>query len=603
MEQADLVLMIISDDHIEPNLIKKLAELLKENKPFAVILNVKAGNPKIVLKRPERVIRDEEVAGHIQRIKDYLKKEFSIFQSSQSVSEIPVFPVFMEGAFRAQHALKNKELTIEEKETYEKLYDYSRFDSVIRYICTTVIANAAVIKTRSAYDSFTYRLEEVEDVLRSKVFPLKAQAETLAKKRPIIIKDIHKTKEKLLLDFELLKEVFNERTFGVDAFVEKYISEGAQGNFYKKYEIYLDWGSIKKRQLEYQEDSLKDINTYLSAFEEDMGFDLNIVAENASRNIEYETTIDVGKLNSAKFKKTTAKILKTVGRTAAGAAPSALLGWAVLNFWNPTGWAAFAAGAGVLVVGGVAGYLGSEGIKDIGNNLEDSGDRDIQCEKNNSIKELKNDLNKNYQNLRKNNDNWVNTVIESTKKKLIDGIDLSIKESTVYINETFHLMNLLADTRLEVLKKEIEYIFSTIIDADEMLLFNVHRVVRKVGRRLKIGIIPSQDVNVDIVKIVIGSDGRNIKKLRQNFGQEIINIVGYEDIYGRWGSKQVVEALGVKSVREYRIRIEENNSRKCIYISQCTGQELRLLFDRKKTNHYLSEALFKCKIIFEEVKQ
>jgi len=602
MEQADLVLMIISDDHIEPNLIKKLAELLRENKPFAIILNIKSGNLKIALKRPDRVIREEEVAGHSQRIKDYLEKEFSISQSSQSVSEIQIFPVFIEGAFRAKLALKNEELTHEEKEEYEKLYEYSRFDSVIKYICTTVIANAAVIKTRSAYDSFTYRLEQVEDILRSKVFPLRAQAETLAKKRPTIIKDIQKIKEKLLLDFELLKEIFNERIFGVDAFVEKYISEGAQGNFYNKYELYLDWDSIKKGQFEYQENSLIDINTFLSAFEEDMGFDLNIVADNASRNIGYETTIDVGKLNSAKLKKTTARIIKTVGRTAIGVAPSALLGWAVLNFWNPTGWVAFVAGAGVLVVGGVAGYLGSEGVKKIGNNLEDSGDKDIQYEKNNSIRALKNDLNENFQNLTNSNDDWVNTVIESTNAKIIEGIDLSIKESTIYINETLRLMNLLDDTRSEVLKKEIEYIFSTIIPDDDMLLFNVQRVVRKIGRRLKIAIIPTQNVNVDIGKIVLGPDGQNIEKLRQNFGQEIINIVGYEDIYGNWGSKQVVEALGVDSVTEERIRIEENNSGKCIYVSQCTEQELALLYDRKKTNHYLTEALLKCKIIFEEVK-
>ena len=39
MEQADLVLMVISDDHIEPNLIERLAGLLKENKPLAIILN------------------------------------------------------------------------------------------------------------------------------------------------------------------------------------------------------------------------------------------------------------------------------------------------------------------------------------------------------------------------------------------------------------------------------------------------------------------------------------------------------------------------------------------------------------------------------------
>ncbi|MDD7793824.1 GTPase domain-containing protein [Clostridium sp. 'White wine YQ'] len=602
MEQADLILMVISDDHIEPSLIEKLAELLKENKPFAVILNVKAGNPKIVLKCPERVIRDEEVEGHVHRIKDYLKKEFSIFQSSQRVSEIPIFPVFMEGAFRSQLALKNSELSIEEIGMHEKLYKCSRFDSVIKYICETVVADAAVIKTRSAYDSFIYRLEEVEDVLRSKVFPLKAQADTLAKKRPRIIKDIRNIKEKLFVDFEIIKEIFDEKIFGVDAFVEKYISEGADGKIHKKYENYLDWENVRKRLLQYQEDSIKAINIYMSTFEEDMGFDLNIVAENVSRNIGYETTIDIGKLNSAKFKKTTAKVIKTVGRTAAGVAPSALLGWSVTNFWNPTGWVALAAGAGVLVAGGVVGYIGSEEVKNIGNDLENSGNRDIQQEKNNTIRELKKDLSKNYQNLKDKNEKWINAVIETTRKKLIDGMDLSLKESDVYINETFSLMNSLSNIRIDVLKKEMEYIFSTIMDDEHIILFNIHRVVRKVGHRLKIGIIPAQDADVDIVKIAIGLDGRYIRKIRKNFGQEIINIVGYKDIWGKWGEKQVVEALGVKSITEERVRIEEKNSRKIVFVKECTRQELGLLYDKKKTNHFLSEALLRCKINFEEVQ-
>ena len=171
MEQADMILMVVSDDHIEPNLIEKLAGLLRENKPCAIILNIKAGNPNIAFKRPERVIRDDEVDGHKQRIREYLTKEFEAIQSSQLVSEIPIFPVYMEGAFRGQIALKNKKLALDELDFYKKVYDCSRFDKVIDYIITRVLTEAKSIKIRSAYDSFVLRLEQIEDVLKMKSPP------------------------------------------------------------------------------------------------------------------------------------------------------------------------------------------------------------------------------------------------------------------------------------------------------------------------------------------------------------------------------------------------------------------------------------------------
>lgn len=599
MEQADLVLMVISDDHIEPNLIERLAGLLKENKPLAIILNIKAGNPKIAFKRPEKVIRQDEVDGHIERIKEYLKKEFKNHHSSQKVSEIPIFPVYVEGAFRSKLALKSTDLSVDNIELYQRIYKCSRIEEVKEYIINTIINDSIIIKTRSAYDSFVYRLEEMEDILRSKVFPLKAQKELLEKRKPQILRDINKNKEKFILDFEFVKEIFDTKIFGLDVFVEKYIDSGAKGNLQKLYEEYLDWEYIRKLIVEYQSNSISEMNNYLLAFEEDLGSDLKIVSESANRNIDYIPSINTSRLKFAKVKKNAAKVIKTVGQTGAGLAPTALLGWAVVNFWNPTGWAAAAAGVGVAIVGGISGYYSSKEVKKLGEDIEKSGDKDIQSERNNVIKELRRDLLTNYQDLFDKNNEWIKKITNNATSLTADGISLAIKESGIYIEETFILINTLSSIRSEVLIRELSFIFERIIGKEYIKTFKVHRVVRKLGRYIKIGIVPSDNTSKNIFKYAMGENNKHLEILRQNFGQEVINIISFKDSIGNWDENQIIQALGVATLKDSRIIIEDSRKR-IVRIKSCTSDEIGLLYGRKKANHYLCENLFRCKIVLEE---
>lgn len=598
MEQADLVIMVISDDHIEPNLLERLRELLNENKPLAVILNIKAGNPKIAFKRPEKVIRQDEVEGHTQRIREYLEKEFDHYQSPQKIADIPIFPVYVEGAFRAKLAASS-DLDSNDVELYQRVYKYSGIEVVKDYIVNTVINDSIIIKTKSAYDSFVCRLEVMEDTLRTIVFPLEAQRDLIEKRKPQILRDINKKKEKFILDFESIKEIFDAKIFGLDEFVEKYIDNGAKGNLQKLYEEYLNWDFINKKTLEYQSNSIIEMNHYLSAFEEDLGFDLNIVSESVNRNFDYAPSMNASRLKFAKVKKNTAKVIKTAGRTGAAVAPVALLKWAVANFWNPTGWAAGAAGIGIFVVGGVSGYFGSEEVKKLGDKLEKSGNKEIQSERNNVTRELKKNLTSNYKHLYKKNNEWIGVITSTATRLTVDGISLAVKESSIYIEETSILINTLASIKIEVLNQEMTFMFESINGKDYAKTFKVHRTVRKFGRFINIGIVPIGNADSDIVVHAKGLNNKYFELLSKNFGQEAINIISFKDAAGNWGENQIVQALGINTIEENRIVVEEKQKKK-VHVKSCTKNEMKLLSGRNKANHDLCENLFRCKIIFEE---
>ncbi len=457
IEQADIVIMVISDDHIEPVLVEKMANLLKENKPFAVILNVKAGNPRIVLRRPEKIIRDDEVKGHIQRIRDLLGREFASVQSSQSVVDIPIFPVYMEGAYRAQVVLNDDLGTEEEKEIYYKLYKYSRFDDVIRYLTKRIVDDSSLIKSRSVYASFVCRLEEIIDVLTAKVYPLKLQTDLLKDKRPTIQRDLISIRDQLVDNFYTIQEIFDSRISNVDACVDKYIDDGAKGSIKDVYKKYLDWDEIKTAIARYQNETVAILRSYVVNFEEDTNFDLSIVSSNAVKDNEYEFAFNNKRVFDAKVKRVAGKVLKTVGRTTTGIMPSALIGWGVNNFWNPTGWVAFAAGAGVMLVGGTLGYYGSEGVKKLGNQLEGRGKKEIAHERDNIISKLRKELQDSYSDIEQENVEWLRKIIADLESKILGGLDISIKASSVYVRETDKLINRLSNLKSDVLKHESDY--------------------------------------------------------------------------------------------------------------------------------------------------
>lgn len=149
--------------------------------------------------------------------------------------------------------------------------------------------------------------------------------------------------------------------------------------------------------------------------------------------------------------------MKTVGRTTTGIMPSALIGWGVKNFWNPAGWAVFAASAGVMLVGGTLGYYGSEGVKKLGNQLEGRGKKEIAHERDNIISKLRKELQDNYSDIKKENIEWLRKIIADLESKVLGGLDISIKASSVYVRETDKLINRLSDLKSDVLKHESDY--------------------------------------------------------------------------------------------------------------------------------------------------
>ena len=158
----------------------------------------------------------------------------------------------------------------------------------------------------------------------------------------------------------------------------------------------------------------------------------------------------------------------------------------------------------------------------------------------------------------------------------------------------------MTEIKNEVLKKEVAYILGTFM-GDEVSSEKVYKVVRKIGAYIKIALLPTVNKKMGVSLYGFLQDEHLINELKRNFGNETMNIIALKKLNKSWAEEQVIESLGVNSLTIDRIRIEEIEGKKIIYIKNCSKEETVNIYGINNMNHYLAESLLNCKILIEEV--
>jgi hypothetical protein len=70
---------------------------------------------------------------------------------------------------------------------------------------------------------------------------------------------------------------------------------------------------------------------------------------------------------------------------------------------------------------------------------------------------LRKELQDSYSDIEQENIEWLRKIIADLESKILGGLDISIKESSVYVRETYRLINRLSDLKSDVLKHESDY--------------------------------------------------------------------------------------------------------------------------------------------------
>jgi transcription antitermination factor NusA-like protein len=260
-------------------------------------------------------------------------------------------------------------------------------------------------------------------------------------------------------------------------------------------------------------------------------------------------------------------------RSGAATATAALAGWAIGNWWNPTGWLA-GIGATILVV--TAGIGIDKATKTATNKWEKSTKKELTNKRSIIINELRKKLREELSIAIAHCNNWLNETEESYLShfhKLMDAIKVQCKE--VWLG-TVKCLSELDDISLRLNHELINEIVKSAVPAAQNGIVEVVGVSREPGYATKILVKARTENSENAAGFCIGKGGARVRRLSRILGGEKIAIIDASaDI-----KKQIMQALSKARLAEKDIEINKSNGHRVAYIRAQGKQAAFAIGDR-----------------------
>jgi len=545
IDRSDVIAMVISDDHIEPILLERMAQIIRHNKPLIILLNIKCGNSDRLLQYPGLVFRPEEIKGHVQRIKRYLEDKFREYHTPLRAEDIPVFPYCAEAAFLA-HRMRS-----DDPSCAMALNEASRFTAITEHVINLVRTRAIIIRVKAAYDAFMIRLQQIEDDLRIRLANVKTEAQTLEQKETEAREIFFRLQERAMSRFEgSIKSHFNNIEQEVEIFVDG-VATGKEENPDKALNKIMGLGYIKNQLSNFRKNTVDDIQNQISQFEKDMKVDMEIIIEDMAQKAKLEYDSEKFHFDWGQFKRKTGKFGKIVGSPLAGAAATGLAAWAVTNFWNPSGWLAGLAAVGTVAVGAVTTWATHKGSKA----LEDSGKDTLSQERKKLRQDLMEKVQAKYTALHENNKTWVERSIEKARNTVLASIQIMTDRADEFRTAGRKTIHDMVTLRSNVACAQVKALLPLSYPKTILSEFDVVRAARRVSFRTKILVCSRTGQSVG--GLLVGHNAENMRRLISNLGAEPIDIV---EFFGEeWSVQNLRRAIRPAQTTESQIHIDNGN--------------------------------------------
>lgn len=557
VDRSDIIAMVISDDHIEPVLLERMAKIIRHNKPLIILLNVKCGNIDRLVDYPELVFRPEEIEGHIKRIRGYLGEKFRESHTPLNPDAVPIFPFCAEAAFLARSKGENSDRVL-------ALNSASRFTAITEHVISLVRTRAIIIRVKAAYDAFMIRLQQIEDDLRIRLGQIQVEAMTLSQKESEACKMVTRLKENAMNRFDAeLKTHFNAVEDELEAFVDS-VAAGNEDDPEKALNKIMGWKYVKLKLSDFRKTTAEDVKKQVAQFEKDLKFDFEITLEDITNNWQYNGT--AFHFGWAQLKKKAGKFGKIASPVVGGLAT-----WAVANFWNPSGWLAGLAAAAVAVAAGIGATVLTVKGSDL---LERSGKDTLKQEKAELKKDLMKNIHEKYDSIRQENLAWAEKTIDQAQNTILESIKLMTRRSEEFRQAARKTLRELVLLRNQIAFAQMRALLPLSYPKSILAKFDVLHVVRRVGYRMKI-LVRSRNEH-PIGGLLVGHAGANLDRLVSNIGAEPIDIIDFSN--NIWTIQNLQYAIRPAYATEVKIPSGE--------ISGSNSSVVHLTFDEKNRSRF-----------------
>lgn len=581
MDRSDIVVFVISDDHIEPQLLERLVRILNRRTPLLILLNVKAGRLERLLRSPDRVFRQEEIDGHTRRIRGYLQQAMANEEVFIDVGSVPVIAYCAEAANAARNDAQL------DGDTRQRLFAASRFTEVMNALVTTVLERGLSIRTLAAYESFMVNLEQVEDGLRVELARVLSQAKAIQHSKGGCADMFCQLLEDGKQAFIDLRTHFYSVDAKIDAFVDRVIDERLSDPK-SEFDHLLDIPTVRARMQGIGVQYMETVVDRINEFQRQSRLDFSLAASLALDSLVIDASVDVDGLDWADIKKWTGKWGKIVGAPAAGLVAGAAATWAVTNWWNPSGW--IAAGVALLATA-----VGAAGVGAVSQAIQDSGKADIEraraqlraklrrqceevCEKHVITPALR----------------WLSKEISVARKTVEDGLVTLEGEIKSFVDAAGCFVKALERTRCNAARDSINAILPFVLSDWALAQLEVVAAARRITYRTKIAVRSKN--GRPAAGLIVGRGGETIRRISGQLSGQSVDIVEV----GTEGCEAdaVRVALFPAHLRDAQVEIVDpgGSASPLAHVYAPSEEEARHAYGKHKWNLRLAEALLNCKI-------
>jgi transcription antitermination factor NusA-like protein len=486
-----------------------------------VILNVKTNDEDLdlLIDSPALVFKQNEIDGHKSRICGYLEKRFGMLTP-------PVIPLHARAAWLSQSKADLPE-NVNDRSLLRK---HSRFSDLEGRIEDFVRDEARLARLRTPRDLLLGYLITLKTELRPLAREFRQVMDNMDQVTRRLRTGTEHARARVSRRFPLLRARFQAASDAIPGMIDGVIAAGGRGA-----ELNLGWQAFLSRH------GVVDVTQwFVAAGQQDFWEEVEAEVQAVSFDFEFSQAdgLDerLGQYYDAEGGEKKNKYARAGIRVASGTGATLLAGWAVANWWNPTGWAALAA---AVVIGGV-GIAAEELARKATDEWERSSKRDMYEKREEIALKLRNCLWADYRAVRTRCDEWLDKA-KDTQTQTVEKIARPVSESSRQLwlatVSTLDGLDEIADRVNEGLVRDL---FAAVVHECESGAVSVTSVAREVGHRTKVK-VSSAGSNVNAVAACVGRQGARIRRIADALGDTKIDLVDAKENL----ETQVIQALGL----------------------------------------------------------
>lgn len=562
IEQADHIFFLMSDDAVTTGELERFGHIHTLGKTVTVILNVKEKDLDLLLDTSELVFDPERLGGHRRRIANYIREHFDI-------EEPEIILVHARAAWEATQQ--------ESAEQARRLRDASRIGDVERRIERFLVEEALGARLRSPRDlllSFLVTTKEALLPFLESSGALRTQLAGRAEQVRMTLSRVHRAGRSRLSTIE---EPFRDAEGRIPAMVDGLIAQRSGGG-----DLQSRW-----RQLLQQ----TGVSAAVEAYQYDVRQRFQEELQEQARMSQVDISLDVGTsdlggmLDQAvqiQQRTDSQRFARVAAKTGAGLGATLLAGWAVLNFWNPSGWAAGAAAAAVTAAAGVAATQGAAAVTD---RWRESNARELQEQRDRIISELEERLRRLERDTTSGCERWLDDMLQEAKRDMVGVLEQVGRAHAALESHLRSALSDLADLRERVDADLVNQVAEIAIPEVADGRIEVRESARSPGVVTKILVIARGELPASTISCCIGRAGASLRRTRILLGGEQVSFVDAAPPL----KEKVVQALHPARIESAKVQ----TLRRGMVVVRASGEDARRAIGRGGRNVQMAQKLLR----------